>query len=214
MKAIPREAGRITYSTNIRKLKLLSLSDIQKAVVIGSILGDGNLSTNWSKTNYRLKISHSVKQSEYLLWKYEILKDFVLTKPQVYEKTKSISFRTISHNEFTEFYKFFYPFGKKVVPINIEELIKNPLIIAIWFMDDGNIRKVKEKIYGYYLNTQSFNLSENKVLIEVLKNNFGVNSMVMKNRGKYRIYIGAEGKKLFSELMNGLVIKSMKYKIG
>ena len=72
----------------------------------------------------------------------------------------------------------------------------------------------KRKIYGYYLNTQSFNLSENKVLIEALKNNFGVNSMVMKNRGKYRIYIGAEGKKLFSELMNSLVIKSMKYKIG
>ena len=38
MKAIPREAGRITYSTEIRNLKQLPLSDIQMAVVIGSIL--------------------------------------------------------------------------------------------------------------------------------------------------------------------------------
>ncbi len=214
MKAIPREAGRITYSTNIRKLKLLPLNDVQKAVLIGSILGDGNLSSNWSNTNYRLKISHSIKQSEYILWKYDILKNFVLTKPSVYEKTKSISFRTISHNEFTEFYKLFYQFGKKVIPRNIEELIKNPLTIVIWFMDDGNIRKVKEKIYGYYLNTQSFSLNENRILIQALKNNFDIDSMVMKNKGKYRIYIGALGKDKFSQLIKDLVIKSMKYKIG
>ena len=132
MKVIPREAGRITYSTDIRNLKnRIKITDVQKAVVIGSILGDGNLSGNWSKTNYRLKISHSVKQRAYLWWKYEILKDFILTKPQVYEKTKSVSFRTISHNEFTEFYKLFYPLGKKVIPQNIEELIKNPITIAI-----------------------------------------------------------------------------------
>ena len=60
MKAIPREAGRITYSTDIRNLKKLRITDIQKAVVIGSILGDGNLNSNWSNTNYRLKISHSI----------------------------------------------------------------------------------------------------------------------------------------------------------
>lgn len=214
MKVIPREAGRITYSTNIRRLKLLLLNNVQKAVVIGSILGDGNLSGNWSKTNYRLKISHSIKQSEYILWKYEMLKDFVLTKPQVYEKTKSISFRTISHHDFTEFYKLFYPRGKKVIPSNIEELVKNPLTIAIWFMDDGNIRKKKAKIYGYYLNTQSFSLSENIILIQVLKNNFDIDSMVMKNKGKYRIYIGVSGKDKFSKLIKDLVIKSMKYKIG
>ena len=192
----------------------MKTTDIQRAVIIGSILGDGNLSGNWSKTNYRLKISHSVKQSGYLLWKYEMLKEFVLTKPQVYEKTKSISFRTFSHNEFTEFYKLFYPFGKKVIPKKIQELIKNPIVIAVWFMDDGNIRKVKEKIYGYYLNTQSFNLNENQILIQALKSNFGINSMIMKNHGKYRIYIGAEGKEKFSRLIKDLVVKSMQYKIG
>ena len=214
MKAIPREAGRITYSTEIRNLKNIKANDFQRAITIGSILGDGNLSGNWSQTNYRLKISHSIKQSEYLLWKYEILKDFVLTKPQVYDKTKSISFRTFSHNEFTEFYKIFYPLGKKIIPRNIEELIKNPLTIAVWFMDDGNIRKVKGKIYGYYFNTQSFSLGENEILIEALKSNFGIDSMTMKNHGKYRIYIGSLGKEKFSQLIKDLVIKSMKYKIG
>ena len=214
MKAIPREAGRITYSTEIRNLKNIKIDDFQKAVIIGSILGDGNLSSNWSKTNYRLKISHSLKQSQYVWWKYEILKNLVLTKPQVYDKTKSISFRTISHSKLSEFYKLFYPNGKKVIPNNIKELMKNPIVIAVWFMDDGNIRKVKEKVYGYYLNTQSFSLGENKILIKALKNNFDVDSMIMKNQGKYRIYIGARGKEKFSQLLKDLVITSMKYKIS
>ena len=146
---IPREAGRITYSTNVRKLKNLPLSHVQRSVVIGSILGDGNLSRNWSGTNYRLKVNHSVKQKRYVLWKYGILRDFVLTKGREYKKTKSISFRTISHKDLTEFQKLFYPDGKKVVPKNISSLITDPMVLAVWFMDDGNIRKVKDKVYGY-----------------------------------------------------------------
>ncbi|MBI2631166.1 hypothetical protein HYW73_03070 [Candidatus Nomurabacteria bacterium] len=215
MKAIPREAGRITYSTNIRKLKLLHLSDIQKAVVIGSILGDGNLNSNWSRTNYRLKISHSVKQSDYLLWKYEVLKDFVLTKPNVYEKTKSISFRTISHNELTQFYKLFYPLGKKVIPRNIKELINNPLTMAIWFMDDGNAIKRKSILCGYHLNSQSFTLSENKLLSECLYTLYKIESVVELNNNNYRLAIWKQdSRRKFRDLVTSYVIDSMKYKIG
>jgi hypothetical protein len=215
MKAIPREAGRITYSTNIRKLKFLPMNDIQKAVTIGSILGDGNLSSNWSKTNYRLKISHSIKQSEYILWKYEILKDFVLTKPNVYDKTKSISFRTISHSIFTEFYKLFYPLSKKVIPRNIEQLIKNPMTIAIWFMDDGNAVVRKDILRGYHLNSQSFTLSENKLLSECLYKLHKIESVMELNHGKYRIAIWKEdSRQKFRNLVAPHVIDSMKYKIG
>ena len=192
----------------------MKMNDLQKALVIGSVLGDGNLSGNWSNTNFRLRIGHSIKQTEYLLWKYEILSNFVLTKPKVYEKTKSISFRTISHAQFTEFYNIFYPHGKKSVPKNISMMIKNPITLAVWFMDDGNIRKVKEKVYGYYLNTQSFGLKENLILIQALKEVYAIDSMVMKNHGKYRIYIGAGGKERFSRLIDGLIIESMLYKIG
>ena len=211
---IPREAGRITYSTKIRKQKLVSFNDLQKAVVVGSILGDGNLSANWSKTNYRLKISHSVKQTDYVLWKYVILKNFVFTKPSVYKKTNSISFRTISHKDLTEYYKIFYPRGNKVIPKNIKDLVKNPITVAVWFMDDGNIRKMNKKTYGYYLNTQSFSLNDNRILIEALKYNFGISSMIMENHKKYRIYIGSEGKEKFSQLIKNLIIESLRYKIG
>ena len=78
MKVIPREAGRVTYSTEIRNLKSVNFSEYQKAVIIGSILGDGCLCENWSKSNYRLMISHSIDQKEYIGWKYKILKQITM----------------------------------------------------------------------------------------------------------------------------------------
>ena len=83
---IPREAGRITYSANIRKMKRMQLDEYQKAVIIGTILGDAYLEANWSKTNYRMGVRHSVDQKEYAQWLYEILKPLVLTPPQYYGK--------------------------------------------------------------------------------------------------------------------------------
>src|SRR3989344_4471068 len=111
--AIPREARRITYSTNIRERKRIVLSEEQKAVIVGSILGDAHLEANWSKTNYRLGIRHSVDQKEYVQWLYEILKPLVLTPPQYYERTRSTWFRTISHHELSEWQQIFYRAGKK-----------------------------------------------------------------------------------------------------
>ena len=98
MEIIPREARRITYSTQIRDLKkTLHLSYFQKSVIIGSILGDGHFSENWSKTNYRLEVIQSCKQADYVMWKHNILKDWVLSKPNYRKNNNSVRFRTISH---------------------------------------------------------------------------------------------------------------------
>lgn len=59
--AIPREAGRVTYSTNIRALKRIPMSELQ-SLITGSLLGDVCLHENWSKTNYRLQVRHSKDQ--------------------------------------------------------------------------------------------------------------------------------------------------------
>src|SRR3989344_781141 len=97
---IPRETKKITYSAEIRSLiKRLSLSDYQRAVLIGNILGDGHLEPNWSKTNYKLKINHTVQHKDYVAWKYEIFKDWVLTAPKLDSWNNSFQFRTVSHKE-------------------------------------------------------------------------------------------------------------------
>ncbi len=209
MKAIPREAGRITYSTEIRNLKKIGFSEYQKAVIIGSILGDGCLCENWSKTNYRLIISHSINQKEYIEWKYEILKQWILTKPRYYEGNRSLTIRTISHPELTTLRDIFYLNGKKIIPKNIFHLIKNPITIAVWFMDDGNVNND-----AYNLNTQSFTQEENLFLVLMLKKEYGITCTIENNNGYPRLYIWKESAPLFRQIIYEFVIPSMRYKLG
>lgn len=213
MEIIPREARRITYSTQIRDLKkTLSLSDFQRAVVIGSILGDGHLSSNWSKTNYRLDIIQSNKQKAYVMWKYQILKDWTLSRPNYYLKNNSVRFRTVSHPELTALRGVFYNGKIKIIPQNILEFI-SPITLAVWFMDDGNIRRDNGKVYGYYLNTHSFTEQENHKLAKALQKRFGIRCLVLKNKGKHRLYIGTH-RKLFASVIQDIVISSLQYKLS
>ena len=123
--------------------------------------------------------------------------------------------RTISHSEFTEFYKLFYPFGKKVIPRNIKELIKNPLTIAIWFMDDGNAVIRKGVLCGYHLNSQSFTFSENKLLSECLYTLYKIESVMERNHKNYRLAIWKQdSRQKFKNLVVSYIIDSMQYKIG
>jgi hypothetical protein len=81
-------------------------------------------------------------------------------------------------------------------------------------MDDGNIRKVGDRVYGYYLNTQSFSFAENEILANILQSQFGIHAMIYRNHGKPRLYIGAKSKLIFRSLLEPYVLPSLKYKLG
>ena len=215
MKVIPREARRITYSSEIRSLKLLPFDKRQMAVIIGTILGDGCLMRNWSKTNYRLQIRQSADQKDYLMWKYGILKQWILSEPKLYIRTNSYTARTISHPQLTDIWKKFYPEGKKIIPKDISDLIRDPLTLAVWFMDDGNIRKNKEGLLmSYDINTQSFTKKENERLKNVLCNLFGLHTTINLNNGYYRLHVSAYDKFVFRDLVKEFIVPSMRYKLG
>lgn len=55
------------------------ISSREKEIILGSVLGDMHIAM--LKTNARLEIAHSEKQKEYVLWKYNELKNWVATKP-------------------------------------------------------------------------------------------------------------------------------------
>lgn len=214
-KVIPREVRRITYSTKIRNLKQRNFSPFQKAVIVGSILGDGNVEWNWSKTNFRLKIEQSEKYKNYVFWKYRVLKKWVLTKPKYHPTNKSFSFKTISHPEITKLAKDFYHNGRKIIPPFIAKFIKNPIVLAVWFMDDGNIIKRNRKVYGYHLNTQSFTRNENKRLIKALKEAHGLESLLENNHGYYRIRImQKDSREKLRRIIKDHILYDMRYKIG
>ena len=181
-----------------------SLSDIQQQLILGCVLGDGYLR---KKTCTHLQITHSIKQKQYVDWKYRILKNLVITKPTTYKGNGNrIGYRffTRSLKELNPFYKRFYPKGIKVIPENI---ILKPLTLAVWYMDDGS-----KNYKGCYFNSQSFDLLSQNILINVL-NKLDIEANLNKDKQYFRIRVRTSITPHLMDMIKPYLIKSMLYKI-
>ena len=195
----------------------LYLTDEQKFLIIGSMLGDGTLRVGDGAVNANLKIEHGLAQQDYVWWKYNILKPLVFTGPKIsyrYKENgdkyaKSLWFRTIRHPEITNFHNRFYENGRKIVPKNIAQDL-NDLALAIWVMDDGSLNSNRLDI-----STYSFSESEINLLQKVIKKNFGLTANYYKDRDKgYRVYFGVGETKNLIKIIKPLILSSLNYKIS
>lgn len=123
-------------------MSLDDLTEIQKNLLIGSLLGDGGMSAPSSRTA-RFAEGHCWAQRGYTDWKAGILGDYVSNK---YKATKRVEGRVFrSWNLATKttvrlrpFYDLFYGTGKRVFPSSLPNLM-TPFVLAIWYLDDGGI---------------------------------------------------------------------------
>jgi hypothetical protein len=214
MEVTPREVKGMkssTWSKEIRELhKKLRMNSFQEAVLIGTLLGDGSLVANAYGKNYRLRIEHQKAQKEYVEWKYHVFKEWCLSKPKFRIKTNSWYFRTISHPVFTRYRNLFYQEGRKIVPKRIDLLLRDPISLAVWFMDDGGIQADKR---NPSISTHSFTKRENLLLRKVLWQNFGIETNLNWDGKGNRLYIPKRSLKRFVSLISPYILPSMKYKI-
>lgn len=208
-------------NTNIIKdyKKSLKLSNKQRQIIIGLMLGDGHLETQDNGRTYRLKVEQSIKSKEYIDWLYENFKEWVLTSPK--EKVKkdkrfkqdviNIYFNTVSHSAFRFYAQQFYINKKKVIPKLIYRWLR-PVSLAIWFMDDGSIKSSKHK--GKIINTQCFSKTEVKFLSECLFKKYGIKSNLRRQKGNtWQLYLLSETINKFYKIINPHIIPSMRYKL-
>ena len=184
-----------------------SLTQEQKSIIIGSLLGDGYLRIVPGRKNAFLEINHSISEKDYVDWKYQKLKDLVKSPPkQRRGKGRRIAYRffTRQYPELTKLYQKFYRGRGKIIP----NLKLNPLIIAVWFMDDGN-----KSYQTYYLNTQCFDSLSQKRLILMLKKQYGIESSLNRDKEYYRIRIKQNSASRFKELIRNYIIPMMEYKL-
>ena len=197
--------------TNTRILRekksLLKLTQLQKSVLVGTILGDGCLIASRSGKAARLQVRQNAKYYEFVSWKYDFFKAWIITKPRYDRFNDSIVFRTISHPDLMEIRKIFYRNNVKIVPDNIKDLLTHPLSLAIWFMDDGH----KQHFY-LRLSTYAFGEIGNKLLQTCLKKNFLLNTKIYHDsKGFYLCFLKDNAVKLY-KLIKPYVIPCMEYK--
>jgi hypothetical protein len=193
------------------------LSIGEKNILIGTILGDAHVRK--MKQGSRIEFVYSERQKEYLFWKYEQLKNWCGTEPHLvkindsrYGKTyHQWRFSTRTHHAFEELRKLFYRRKTKVVPRNISRILKSPLSLAVWFMDDGGRRNDS---YGLFLNTLSFTKPEHELLRKCLKKNFGIESRIHWITDGFRLYIPSSAAKKFCSIVYSQLISSLRYKLS
>jgi len=186
-----------------------SLTQYQLSIIIGSILGDGYLRIISGRQDAFLEINHSIKAHEYVDWKYKALKNICVSPPKkriIDETRTAYRFFTKQHKDLTRLLKIFYQNGKKIIPVS---LVLDPLILAVWFMDDGS----KSRKNDVYLNTQQFSIRDQKIILHKLRQ-IGLKARLNKDKKYYRIRFLKESVLELNRIISPYIIDSLKYKLS
>ena len=208
---------RIRYNylreKNLRLNDSIKLTDFQKQVLIGTMLGDASFRLSDGCVSPRVSCAHGIKQKEYCEYKTEIFKNLGAKckyhKRNVIDKRTGIYYEDYTmyipaNPEFLYYYKEFYPENKKTIPINLLNQFTE-VSLAFMFMDDGS--KTKN---GYKIATNCFTLCSIETFIKFLNEKWDIEASIHKDKG---IYIKSNSKKIFKKLISPYICECMKYKL-
>lgn len=185
-----------------------SLNNLERSIVLGSILGDGYLRLIPGRSEAFLECNHSFKAKDYVDFKYKSLWRLCKSAPKKrFGNGNRITYRffTKQSKELTNIFHKFYSNGRKVVPNGLK---LNPLILAVWYMDDGS----KSRSSDVYLNSQQFSVKDQKKLIYALKE-VGIRARLNKDKKYHRLRILKESINDFMKMISPHIIDSMRYKL-
>lgn len=160
--------------------------------LIGTLLGDGWL-TKSSEKSYTGGVSHSIKQFEYLEYKFEIFKPIVrknkisskITKHQILNgkdifPAKIFSIRFKSSPDLYKLYSILYKNGKKVIT---DELLQyfNEHSLALFYFDDGYRVHRQGKTTEYRIVNYDLDYDSRIKFKQYLFNTMNIECIVHKN---------------------------------
>lgn len=191
------------------------LTDIQKEVLYGALLGDGSLIKHKNGVNaqfcYLSKSRHHVEYVSKFFqdyWSGEGIKDSSYIDNRTNKEYFRSVLRTYTNFCFTEEYYKWYIDGEKHLP---DDLKLTPLTCLIWYIGDGGICHSKRSEY-IKLSTHCFLKEEQeKILLPQLKQ-FEATLMKVSGTQQYYIYIPHRKEKEFLNYIGNCPFEDYKYK--
>lgn len=190
------------------------LSDEEYQVLIGGLLGDGNITLSRSKNLARFIFAHSESQKEYCIWKTEILKN-IMYYERVFQRKEHWDKRTnktyISYFSYSKdmlllksFYDKWYIDSKK--HICKDDLFNlNALGVAVWYMDDGFKHK-----NCYYISTNCFSKEDLEIVKEYFLKKWNIKITINKQN---IVYIPAKYRDSFTNIIKPYIHFNCLYKL-
>jgi recombination protein RecA len=216
------EAGDLIAGDRVLAAEPHRLSGQQFQVVLGSLMGDGNLSPNRRDRNgVRFRLGHSAKQAEYLQWKTDLLGNI---KHSVHENAKGASVA-----DFTPLVELadlqravYFGDGKKFLS---EEYLKalTPLALAVWYMDDGSFtvrsKGLQQRTIGgsgrIEICVEAMSEGSRVRLRDYLRDTHGLNVRLRQAgaAGKAVLVFSTDATAKFQELVAPYMAPPMEYKL-
>ena len=199
---------------DLRLNESIPLTQFQKSVLIGTVLGDSSLRLPKNCKNPRLICMHGIKQKNYCEYKTKIFETIGAKcryhKRNIIDKRTNIYYEdyTLSipaNPELLFYYNNFYKDNKKIISQYILDKF-DEISLAFMFMDDGYRQQ-----NTYRIATNCFNLEDLKRFQKFLYKKWNIQSTICKD---HTIYIKTKSSKIFENLISPYICESMRYKLN
>lgn len=198
---------------NYRFNKPIEMTDFQKQVLLGTMLGDASFKMGKDCISPAVSCAHGPRQKEYCEYKAEIFSSLnakcTYHKRNVPDPRNNIYYEDYTmfipaNPVFIPYYKAFYSTGRKVIPFNLLDDF-TAVSLAFMYMDDGS-----KCSSSYNIATCCFSQEEIIQFQDFLYSKFHIETTLQSNN---RLYIKARSSALFEYLISPYFCESMKYKI-
>ncbi len=217
-----RHAGELTAGDRVVVMEPKRLSDQQVQLILGSLMGDGNLSPNTrGRSGTRFRMGHGAKQAAYLDWKVSLLGNIECSRTSNAKGAVFADFRPLP--ELAEVHEaVYFGDGKKHLCWDyLKEL--TPLALAVWYMDDGcftvRSKGVQERTQGgsgrIDICVEAMSPGSRERLVQYLRDTHGLD-VKLRASGAARksvLQFTTSASEKFQKLVAPFVHPSMEYKL-
>jgi recombination protein RecA len=217
-----RQAGELIPGDRVMVAEQQRLSEQQLQLILGSLMGDGNLSPNRKgRSGTRFRMGHGAKQAAYLDWKVSLLGNIPCARTTNAKGSVFADFTPLP--ELGELHDAVY-FGAGKKHLSWDYLKRlTPLALAVWYMDDGGFtlrsKGVQERTAGgtgrVEICVEAMSPGSRDRLMCYLRDAHGLD-VKLQCRGARRISVlqfSTSASEKFQKLVAPYVHPSMDYKL-
>jgi recombination protein RecA len=217
-----REAGELIAGDRVMLMETHRLSPQQWQVILGSVMGDGNLSPNRrGRSGVRFRMGHGAKQAAYLDWKASLLENIGCSRTTNAKGAVFADFTPLPELDETQQVVYFGG-GKKHLTWDYLKAL-TPLALAIWYMDDGSLtvrskgmqRRTEGGSGRIEICVEAFSEGSRERLVQYLRDTYGldVKLTIRGARAVSVLQFTTEASARFQQVVAPYVHESMEYKL-
>jgi recombination protein RecA len=217
-----RHAGELVAGDRVMLAEQRRLSGQQWQVVLGSLMGDGNLSPNRrDRSGVRFRLGHGARQTGYLDWKTSLLGNIEHSR-RVNEKGAAfVDFTPLP--ELHELQRAVYlGDGKKHLSWDYLKAL-TPLALAVWYLDDGcftvRSKGVQERTRGgsgrIDICVEAMSEGSRQRLAQHLRDAYGLDVKLVRRGALSKAFLlfSTAASAKFQEIVAPFIPATMEYKL-